>query len=269
MQVIGLCRFSYPAHGGFQVEHETIEERIRYLYAPERLEERFRLMETVALPCLAEQTDGDFDLIIVVGDSLPRVHADRLRDITSHIPQVQIVAEPPRRQRDTMKDALNRARRDPSKPCLQFRHDDDDAVSIDFIERLRQTASDCRGLLEKNRSVAFDFNRGFIAEVGAKGISATEIMRPYNVAALGMYARGGSPVTIMNFAHHKLNRFMPTVTITDQPMFVRTHNEYNDSRQSGAKEVAVSPLTRELEGEFIARFAMDANSIRNVFSAPI
>ena len=26
MQVIGLCRFSYPAYGGFQVGHETLEE---------------------------------------------------------------------------------------------------------------------------------------------------------------------------------------------------------------------------------------------------
>ena len=26
MQVIGFCRFSYPAEGGFQVEHPTIED---------------------------------------------------------------------------------------------------------------------------------------------------------------------------------------------------------------------------------------------------
>jgi hypothetical protein len=52
MQVIGLCRFSYPAIGGFQVEHGSIEERIAFLYAEERLEERFQLMEAIALPCL-------------------------------------------------------------------------------------------------------------------------------------------------------------------------------------------------------------------------
>ena len=37
MQVIGLCRFSYPALGGFQVVHETIEERIAYLYSDARI----------------------------------------------------------------------------------------------------------------------------------------------------------------------------------------------------------------------------------------
>ena len=78
MQVIGLCRFSYPALGGFQIDHETVEERIAYLYAEERMEERFRLFETVALPSLRQQTDPEFDLIIVIGDSLPRQHRDRL-----------------------------------------------------------------------------------------------------------------------------------------------------------------------------------------------
>ena len=37
MQVIGLCRFSYPAIGGFQIEHETLENRIGFLYAEDRL----------------------------------------------------------------------------------------------------------------------------------------------------------------------------------------------------------------------------------------
>ena len=127
MQVIGLCRFSYPAIGGFQVEHDSIEERIAFLYGEARLEERFRLFETVALPCLRAQTDPDFDLIVVIGDSLPAHHEARLRDLVAGMPQVRIEKHPPMPQRAVMKDILNKARRDPDKPCLQFRYDDDDA----------------------------------------------------------------------------------------------------------------------------------------------
>ena len=265
MQVIGLCRFSYPAIGGFQVEHDSLEERIAYLYAEERLEERFQLMETVALPCLREQTDQEFELIIVIGDSLPKRHRDRLHDITAGMPQVRIHSEPPRKQRPVMKEILNKARRDPDAPCLQFRHDDDDAVSVDFIERLRQTVQDCPGLIERNRTVAIDFNRGYVAEVGAEGIAAAEIHRPYYVAALGMYVQGGCNLTIMNFAHEKILRFMPTVTISDQPMFVRTHNGYNDSRQKPVKPVPVTPLSPEQIGEFEARFAIRQDHVRRIF----
>lgn len=49
MQVIGICRFSYPAEGGFQRLHESLEERCAYLYEDERLNKRFATLETVTL----------------------------------------------------------------------------------------------------------------------------------------------------------------------------------------------------------------------------
>jgi len=268
MQVIGLCRFSYPALGGFQITHDSVEDRIAYLYAEERLEERFRLLETVALPCLREQTHQDFDLLIVIGTSLPTHHRDRLYDLTADMPQVQIIAEPPRKQREVMKELLNKARRDPSQPCLQFRHDDDDAFSVDFIERLRQTLSECSGLVQQHKAIAVDFNKGFVAEFGAKGIAASEVHRPYYVAALGMYVQGNCPLTIMNFHHEKILRFMPTITLSDQPMFVRSHNGYNDSGgHKASKPVPIEPLTPAQIGEFEARFAIREAQIKQVFAA--
>jgi len=37
MRVIGICRFSYPAHGGFRRMHDTLEEREAYLYHDTRM----------------------------------------------------------------------------------------------------------------------------------------------------------------------------------------------------------------------------------------
>ena len=268
MQVIGICRFSYPAYGGFQVEHETMEERISYLYGRDRLEERFRLFETIALPCLKQQTDPDFELIIVIGTSLAKQHIDRLEDLISDLPQARLVAEPPRRQREVMKELLQNARTNPGEPCFQFRHDDDDAISVDFVEKLRQAATDCKGLLKRHRAVTFDYHNGYVAEVGKHGVSATSLFRPYYVASLGMHIAGGARQTIMNFAHGKINRFMPTVTFSDPPMFVRTHSRFNDSRQKQVKPVPVTPLTREQETEFASRFAIDVERVKQVFSTP-
>lgn len=91
MQVIGLCRFSFPALGGFQIEHETLEDRRHFLYNPERLEERFRLFETSTLPCFREHTDEDFLLLVAVGECLPNAALDRLMDLASGIKQFRIV----------------------------------------------------------------------------------------------------------------------------------------------------------------------------------
>ena len=50
VQVVGLCRFSYPAFGGFQLEHDTIAAREAFLYAPQRIKERFQSFEALTLP---------------------------------------------------------------------------------------------------------------------------------------------------------------------------------------------------------------------------
>ncbi len=268
MQAIGLCRFSYPALGGYQVQHETIEDRMAYLFAKERLEERFRLFETVALPCLRAQTDPDFHLVILIGDAFPKQHEKRLEALINDVPQALIHKEPPRQHREVASDVLNQSRLDPSRPCLQFRYDDDDAVAVDFIEKLRQAAEDCAPLLKRHRSVAFDWNGGVAASFGADGIHVGAYQTPYFVAALGMYVRGNCNRTIMNFAHNKVHRHMPTVTHPDKTMFVRGLNAYNDSRQGNVAAIPVAPATPEDEAVFRDRFAIDAEHVRRVFSAP-
>ena len=268
MQVIGLCRFSYPALGGFQVEHETIEDRMAFIWAHERLEERFRLFETIALPCLRAQTDDDFDLVVLIGETFPDAHKERLHAMCADIPQIEILEQPPRNNRQVCKDILNAARLHPSEPCIQFRYDDDDAVSLDFVANLRAAARDIAPLTKQHRTVGIDWPNGRVAEVGADGIASTQIYRPYYVAALGMHVAGNTAMTIHNFMHERIPRMMPCVTYPDPDMFVRTHNGYNDSRQKKVKQVPVEPLSAEEETLFRDRFAIDVDHVRRVFSAP-
>lgn len=267
MQVIGLCRFSYPALGGFQVEHDRIEDRIAYLYAADRMEERFRHFEAITLPGLKAQTDGDFTLLIVIGDQLPKPYHDRLMDLISDFPQARVVAQPPRNHRQVMAEVLNDARDDLGQPCLQFRHDDDDAVAVTFVQRLREAAVDCKALLRNHRLVGFDFNRGYIARPDAAGILAEETVTPYWGVALAMAVKPWARHTIMNFGHNRLNRFMPTVTFTHENMYVRGHNDHNDSRQ-GKRVTKVNLKRLDLEGEanFEETFAISADAVREIFA---
>lgn len=255
MQVLGLCRFSYPALGGFQVEHETIQERIDYLYAPERMEERFALFEAITLPALKSQTDPDFDLIVVIGDSLPAHYEQRLRDLCAGVRQIQIRSEAPARHRPIMRKILNEARRDPAAPCLQFRLDDDDAVAVDFVEHLRAATQTCAGLLKQHPQVAIDFNTGFLVRPEAGEVLVAEVSRPYQTAALGIYISGGDTKSVMNFGHNKVYQNMPTVTLNQRAMYVRSHNQFNDSRQNVAKE-EMQPITAKDQQLFQRCFAI-------------
>lgn len=265
-QVIGVCRFSYPAIGGFQVEHDSIQARKAYLWAPERLEERFRLFETISLPALRAQTDPDFQFLIVTGDDFPEPHAKRLRALIRDLPQARILPLPPARMRLAMKDVIN-GHRDPNQLSLQFRLDDDDAVTVDFVAHLRQTARQCAGLLDQHRSFAIDGSVGYYARVDANGIASTDpLYRPYDAAGLGICTRPGTPATIFNFNHKKLPQRMPGVTFSDQPMYVRTHNEFNDSRQKPVQQFNMTPLSPERAQEFKDRFAIDIDHLRQVYA---
>ncbi|TMM49247.1 putative rhamnosyl transferase [Sulfitobacter sabulilitoris] len=267
MQVIGICRFSYPGIGGFQVEHPTLRDRMEYLYAPDRMEERFATFETLTLPPLRAQTDGDFTLLVVIGDSLPKPYRDRLRDVLADVPQAVIQAHPPKRHRAVMQEAINRVRSDGDGPCLQFRMDDDDAVARVYVQRLREVAGDVAGLARRHRHIAIDFNQGYIARPGPRGLEVAATNAPYTTAALAIMLRPDVPLSVMNFAHMKVAQNMPTVTVTGEDMLIRGHNDFNDSRQkTGVKPVRLSLLDAGGEAHFKATYNIDANHVRAVFS---
>lgn len=268
MQVIGLCRFSYPAIGGFQVDFDDMDEKRAYLYAPARMEERFATFETITLPPLRAQTDPDFTFVVVIGDSLPDQYRTRLEALLADMPQAVIQSHPPEKHRTIMKRIINSVRNDDFSPCLQFRMDDDDAVAIDFVERLRQVATDVRDLAARDALLSIDFNRGFIARPSAKGISVAETTAPYQTAGLAMMVAPWSNQTIMNFAHNKLHQNMTTVTLTDSIMMLRGHNDYNDSRQGpSAKPHKLTLMDSDGEAILRERFAIDADAVRRTFSA--
>ena len=267
MQVIGLCRFSWPGVGGFQVEHDSLESRIAYLYAPERMEERFRTFETITLPPLKAQTDGDFTFLVVIGDSLPARWRDRLMALLDDMPQAVVQARGPGPHRQAMQEAINAVRRDSRDPCLQFRMDDDDAVARVYVERLRAAAQDLRALSRRHRHIAIDFNQGYIARPGPGGIAAAPTTVPYTTAALALMFKPDVPLSVMNFAHAKVAQNMPTVTFTGEDMMVRGHNEFNDSRQKkGIRPVKLTPLDARGEAHFRDIFAIDADHVRAAYA---
>lgn len=267
MQVVGLCRFSYPAIGGFQVHHETPEERAAFLYDPVRLAERFRYFECFTLPALKAQSDPDFTFLIVIGDSLPNTWRRRLEALVVDLPQAVIQAHPPGRHREVMKEASNSVVVKDGRPSLQFRLDDDDAVSVSFVEQLRTIAAGCSGLVDANRHVAFDFLQGYRASPGPGGISACAVTEPFNTAGLAVSVRSRIFQTVMSFNHVKLPSMMPVVTVPGQDMYVRGHSDLNDSRQGASRrDYALLPLTPDQEVHFSDTFEIDADHVRRVFS---
>ena len=125
-----------------------------------------------------------------------------------------------------------------------------------FTRYFRVAALDLSGMGDSGQ------REGYNAE-----IRAAEIRLAYAPMGMAMVVRGGCRQSVMNFAHGKVARFMPTVTFQDSVMFVRGHNDHNDSRQKKhVKAVDLPRLDAAGEAEMRRLFAIDADQIRTVFA---
>lgn len=269
MNVLGICRFSYPAAGGFQIEHDDLEARRAFLYADARMAHRFRTFEQITLPSIRAQTDPDFIFAVVIGTDLPDKWQQRLFALCEPVDQIVVTPlEPGMRHRPAMKDLAMSLRRDPGAPSIQFRLDDDDAVGRGFVGALRETVADAAGLPARHGPVAVDFNHGWIMRPDATGISVGERVLSCASAGLGVVIPGGDKRGVFNFSHNRLPRVMPVISRPDPDMFLRGHNDHNDSRQGKhVKPEMLEPLDTETADRLDAAFGIRCDQIRSVFAA--
>lgn len=261
-QVIGLCRFSYPAQGGFQIEHDSLEARAAYLYAPDRLDERFRLFEAITLPSIRNQSDPNFTFVIVIGDDFPPERRAQLEALTCNIPQVVIQSHPPgRRHREVMKEVIDSLRK-PGVFSIQFRNDDDDAVNLRFVEKLRFALADCYPLFAGSQMVAVFFVRGYNARLASGGLWVEREHELMPAVGFATIVRPNFHLSVMNFAHNDVWRHMPMISRTDPDMWIRGVNDHNDSRANIGRDLA--PLSDGQATRFETAFGIDMARLRMI-----
>ena len=266
MQIVGLCRFSYPCIGGFQIEHETLDQRIAYLYGDERLSERLFAFEHVTLPGLRAQTDQDFTFVVLIGESMPDHHTERLLAMVEDIPQIVVLSYEPLNYRNAMRRVFNQAVDKSFDWVAQFRLDDDDAVAVDFIQRVRRNAILTKQIYAETGKLAIDFNQGYAVELTSSGIVAAHLKRAYWTPALAVVLSTQDPKNIMNFPHHIIHTLMPTLTRNENNMFLRGVNDHNDS--SFIKHLPPrEPLDQLTQSIFELRFGIDASKVAHAIKA--
>ncbi|WP_198008125.1 glycosyltransferase [Rhodobacter ferrooxidans] len=267
IQALGLCRFSYPAEGGFQVIHGNTAARSAALFHPDRLAQRFMWFEHVCLPGWAGQTDPDFTLLVLTGSDLPQPWLDRLRALTARVPQMQIVQEAPAPHRTICREVMQRNADPEADLIAEFRHDDDDAVAFDFIARLRADTGLLRGFLRSHRMLSLDYARGFVLSADAGTLSLHPRIETRLTAALAIVKRPRLPRSVLDFPHQRLTALMPGLTLQDSLMYVRGKHGSNDSSIS-----LTSGHTLEMEPAAAAqalrqRFGIDLAGFQAVLAA--
>lgn len=229
--MLGLCRFSLLVEGGFQTIHQTLQARREMLYDPRRLEYRLAWFQHLCLAGLRVQTDPDFTLVVLTGEDFPADWMARLRAVAAEVPQAVVVTRPPGRHRDVCMGALA-PHIDPKADVVgQFRLDDDDTVACDFIARSRADFAGFRGLFDRHGRVGSNYASGVVvSDTGPHLAFDSRVVTNWSCATT-LYFSPDSTTGLMDYGHHRLAEFMPMVTQTDSPMYLRGWHDGNDSRR--------------------------------------
>ncbi|UWQ20882.1 putative rhamnosyl transferase [Jannaschia sp. W003] len=258
-EIIGVLRFSYPAKEGFAVSGMEEAALEAHLYDDARLKARFRLLETVALPSLAAQTDPDFALVILAGTTLPIRHRQRLRSLESAYPFLQVCFMERTGALAAAKRSFRRGIRGAPSHVTGFRIDDDDAVATDYVARTRDMADRLLGADLANRPTVVAFARGVYWDMHAPAQPFWDFREAQPLGlACAMITDADLPTCVYRYNHRRLPCHVPTLMEPDGHAFLRTLHGHNDSGRSIPPHATRLP-TRRARRMLAERFGLDAD----------
>ena len=263
LQVIFFCRFSYPGtKNPFQSGADTVEERIANLYSEDRMRERLFLFEHVTLPSLRAQTDRDFDLVLLIGTAMPSRWRMELKRLLSDLPQARIVARDPGPDRAVYREVLQAHRNPGATHVAEVRMDDDDAVAVDYVAKLRKLyPSAARSRLGLKR-VAVDHSCGLLLNAADTTITYRPLRAAYWGVALAVIMAPDDKASALDFPHHKIWMRMPSLSRPHPIMFIRGYHAANDSSIGPNAGIAFEMDHHAIIKALKERFAIDPDALQ-------
>lgn len=257
IRILGVCRFSMLGRGDWKAYRNQPDEALEAIYleqskdlfSPERLESRLATFEHLTLRSLANQSDADFRLLVVSSDRMPERYRARLEAICRGVEQVVLRFLPPIH----VSEAIHQAAPDIGldlADTVQFRLDDDDCVSRDYIRRLRRHAA----CMWRNAHFAVSFPSIFYCITDGPTEGIYNWYSPFFSA--GAAIRHSSR-TIFDYGHYAIPTRLVAVTDPHFPNIV-THRGDNDTprhapeilRKRGMSKASRSDVERALERHF-------------------
>ena len=256
MKVFYETRFSYFGRSGWKSHASTNPEE---LFAPDRLDFRFRLFEQIALRSLSDQQDEDFTLLVLTSKLMPKPYRRQLRELCGDVlgERAQILVKPPKMAARIFHWGVRKL----SGGEDWVAHvvlDDDDAVSHDFTHACKFEA---RQIIDnphaKDPCAFLSFSRGLTLGIeDGRPNWVTWRNVPYTNLGLAFIAPPDHKKNPFNVPHLKVGKLFPTRVInTSRPYYIRAVHDMNDSRANvrderfSAGEIAESfqhfPLLRQ------------------------
>lgn len=249
MHMIYMMRYSYFGQSGWRSEAATNPD---LLFAPQRLEERDYFLRKIALASLRDQTDEDFELIVLSSTLMPERYQTRLKEVCSDMlgKRAHVVFREP--SSASVMFTRYRKRNFAKYPFSnQIVLDDDDAVAVDFTATLRAEAENAILLRPEDGPdyVFISHPRGITARFEQGTMELMHRLVPATNLGLSVVAPTHTRRNPFAIAHRKILERRPVrVNYTMGPQYIRAVHGSNDSKaQYGTDMVSEEDMPRMLK----------------------
>lgn len=234
VKIVGVCRFSMLGRGDWKAYRNQPDEKLEEIYrekeeelfAPVRMEGRLATFEHLTLKSMAAQSDNDFIFLVISSNRMPEKYRKRLTDICAGVEQVVLRFLPPIHISAAIHQVMGELEK-PVSETVQFRLDDDDCVSKDFIRRARRHA----GAMWENAIFGMSFAQQFYCVTDGPTEGIYNWYSPFFSA--GAFVRHREK-TVFDFGHYQIPTRMVAVTEPSFPNIV-THRGDNDTPRHEAQ----------------------------------
>lgn len=210
------------------------------------LNDRMRLLEAYCLPGLAAQTCDDFTWLLLCDESTPGPHVEQLAALVEEVPGSAVI--PTSTARSSLPAVLSHL--DPAADVLvTTRLDSDDAIAVDFVDRVRGYLDPFRGLRYETLLLNFSLGRTFDTRTG----TLYESFQPQG-PFLSLFERLDSeadPRTVYSGNHGRLYQEHPLQVDASGPSWLQVVHGQNVSNHIRKID---KPLTDDsTDGRFVIR----------------
>jgi hypothetical protein len=210
------------------------------------LDDRLRLLEAYCLPSLAAQTCSGFTWLLLCDESTPGAHVERLTALTKEVGGSAVI------RTSTARSSLPAvlAHLDPAADVLvTTRLDSDDAVAVDFVERVQSYLTAFRAL--RSETLLLNFSQGRTLDTRAAALyDSFQPQGPF----LSLFERLGpaaEPRTVYSGNHGRLSQEHPLQIDASGPAWLQVVHGQNVSNH--VRKIDKPVAGESLDGRFAIR----------------
>ncbi len=230
IKIVGVIRFSVLTPTYYSEQFASLDEIAAHLFSADRMALRFHLFENLLLPTLKAQSDCDFQFVVLTSECLPPAYLDRLATALEVVPNGHLLPVGPDKHYQLIREAYDAMDVGDASHRVMFRIDDDDAVDLDYISRLRRLADGMAALQPVDVPQVISFNRGVYVRLqeGENEVFDACERAPLSVGT-ALLAPVDYPRNPYRYNHRKLLQHYCTYSDISTPAFIRTIHSDNKS----------------------------------------